>query len=367
MAQIDELRLTVRVARMYYEWNIKQTAIARQLGLSQPTVSRLLQQAKDQGIIRISVNVPQGIYTDLEEELVRLYRLRDAIVVDCSGESDERFIERQIGAAAAYYLESALRPNEVVGISSWSSTLLALVDAMHPAPRKGDVRVVQILGGVGSPSAEAHAGRLTSRLTDLLGGQAIFLPAPGIVGSAAVRDAITADHFVRDAMALFEPGRWRVSDPAEADSAAANGEQPHHLGAFHRSEVAHTVKHFEHGPPAADRLVVSPLFQNEDVPSLAGQFTSDRGTARAATDHDGLSPQTGLCLRTGVSSSAQRPFLRFPLHRSSLGLFPFARPACTDHPQEPGRGSGLRATPRTGPPPPKIPDSRGPAIPDCFS
>lgn len=204
MAQLDELRLIVRVARMYYEWDVKQAAIAKQLGLSQSTVSRLLQHAKEQGIIRISVSVPQGIYTDLEEELVRRYRLRDAIVVDCGGDGDERFIERQIGAAAAYYLESALRPNEIVGISSWSSTLLALVDAMHPAPRKGDVRVVQILGGVGSPSAEAHAGRLTSRLADLLGGTAIFLPAPGIVGSAAAREAITADQFVRDAMALFE-------------------------------------------------------------------------------------------------------------------------------------------------------------------
>ena len=204
MTQADEVRLVVRVARMYYEWDIKQSAIAKQLGLSQPTVSRLLQQARSEGVIRISVNVPQGVYTELEEQLVKQYRLRDAIVVDCSGESDERFIERQIGAAAAYYLESALRPNEVVGISSWSATLLALVDAMHPTPRKGDVRVVQILGGVGSPSAEAHAGRLTSRLADLLGGAAVFLPAPGVVGSAAAMEAITADHYVRSALDLFD-------------------------------------------------------------------------------------------------------------------------------------------------------------------
>jgi DNA-binding transcriptional regulator LsrR (DeoR family) len=204
MTQADEMRLVVRVARMYYEWDIKQSAIAKQLGLSQPTVSRLLQQARSEGVIRISVNVPQGVYTELEEQLVKQYRLRDAIVVDCSGESDERFIERQIGAAAAYYLESALRPNEVVGISSWSATLLALVDAMHPTPRKGDVRVVQILGGVGSPSAEAHAGRLTSRLADLLGGAAVFLPAPGVVGSAAAMEALTADHYVRGALDLFD-------------------------------------------------------------------------------------------------------------------------------------------------------------------
>ena len=138
MAQLDEMRLIVRVARMYYEWDVKQAAIARQLGLSQPTVSRLLQQAKSEGIIRISVNVPQGIYTDLEEQLVKQYRLRDAIVVDCSGESDERFIERQIGAAAAYYLESALRPNEVVGISSWSDLPPYRLTALPPYRTSAD-------------------------------------------------------------------------------------------------------------------------------------------------------------------------------------------------------------------------------------
>jgi len=204
MIHLEELRLIVRVARMYYEWDIKQSDIARQLGLSQPTVSRLLNQARESGIIRISVNVPTGVYTDLEEELVKRFRLRDAIVVDCSDEYNEHGIEREIGAAAAYYLESALRANEVIGISSWSSTLLALVDALHSVPRKGDVRVVQILGGVGDPSAEVHANRLTSRLADLVGGSAIFLPAPGIVGSEASLQVILADPYVRHVIDLFD-------------------------------------------------------------------------------------------------------------------------------------------------------------------
>ncbi len=182
MAQLDELRLTVRVARMYYEWNMKQSEIAKRLGLSQPTISRLLQQARENGIIRISVTVPQGVYTELEEELLRRYRLRDAIVVDCSSDKDDRLIEREIGSAAAYYVESSLRPNEIIGISSWSATLLALVDAMHSVVRKGDVRVVQILGGVGDPSAKVHANRLTGRFADLLGGTPIYLPAPGVLG-----------------------------------------------------------------------------------------------------------------------------------------------------------------------------------------
>ncbi len=204
MARIDELRLIVRVARMYYQWDVKQSEIARQLGLSQPTVSRLLSEARANGIIRISVTVPPGVHSDVEEELVHCYRLRDAIVVDCSNEDDERLLERELGSGAAYFVETSLRPNEVIGISSWSATLMALVDAMHSTTRKGDMRVVQILGGVGDPSAEIHASRLTSRFADLIGGQAVFLPAPGIVGSPAMLNVILDDIYVRETMAGFE-------------------------------------------------------------------------------------------------------------------------------------------------------------------
>lgn len=81
---------------------------------------------------------------------------------------------------------------------------MALVDAMHPTPRKGDMRVVQILGGIGDPSAEIHASRLTSRFADLIGGQAIFLPAPGVVGSPAMREVILDDVYVREVMGAFD-------------------------------------------------------------------------------------------------------------------------------------------------------------------
>jgi len=58
MARVDELRLIARVARMYYEWNLRQSEIAKQLGLSQATVSRLLNRSIKEGIIRISVRKP---------------------------------------------------------------------------------------------------------------------------------------------------------------------------------------------------------------------------------------------------------------------------------------------------------------------
>jgi len=203
MARIDELRLLTRVARMYYERDMRQSDIAKQLGLSQATISRLFNRAKEEGIVRISVTVPQGVYSDMEEDLIATYALRDAIVVDCV-DDNEYLIQRDIGAAAAYYVESTIRPNEVIGLSSWSSNLLALVDAMHQVPRKTGIQVVQILGGVGNPGAEVHAARLTGRLARLVNGTATFLPAPGVVGSEATLDIWLADPYVQQAMALFD-------------------------------------------------------------------------------------------------------------------------------------------------------------------
>jgi DNA-binding transcriptional regulator LsrR (DeoR family) len=203
MAQIDELRLMARVARMYYGNDMRQSEIAQQLGLSQATVSRLVKRAKREGIVRISVNVPQGVFSELEEQIIAAYNLRDAIVVDCSYE-DEQMIQRNIGAAAAYYVESTIKPHEVIGLSSWSSTLLALVGAMHPVSRKNNLRVVQILGGIGNPSAEIHAARLTGRFAELLNGTATYLPAPGVVGSEAALQVLLQDQYVQKAVALFD-------------------------------------------------------------------------------------------------------------------------------------------------------------------
>ena len=203
MTRIDELRIIARVARMYYEWNMRQSEIAKQLDLSQATVSRLLGRSKEEGIIRISVNLPTGVYTELEETLVKKFGLRDAIIVD-SLEDNEKLIQRDLGAATAYYLESAIRPHEVIGISSWSSTLLALVDALSSLPRKPGVKVIQILGGIGNPAAEAHAMRLTSRIAQLVNGDAVYLPVAGILATEAARDILLADEVTQQAIRLFD-------------------------------------------------------------------------------------------------------------------------------------------------------------------
>lgn len=198
----EELRLVSRVAYLYYIRKQRQSAIARQLDISQATVSRILKRAEEEGIVRTTVSMPTGVYAQLEDDLCSQYGLKVAIVVHCDDESDDA-IFHHIGSAAAYYVETTLGQNEIIGVSSWSSSLLAMVDAMQPLTKPSGAKVVQILGGVGNPSAEVYATRITERFAGLVQGEAVYLPVPGVVGSCEVRDELMDGPFVREAVALF--------------------------------------------------------------------------------------------------------------------------------------------------------------------
>lgn len=189
-----QLRLLVKVARMYHEGGIRQPQIAEQLHISQPRVSRLLKQAVELGIVRVTVASPPGVHAELEERVERAYGVRDVVVANTADlADDEEALLSAIGTAAAVYLEATLTGGDSIGISSWSSTLLSTVNAMRPRLTKVADRVVQVIGGVGDSTAQVHATRLADRLAGLTGAEAIYLPAPGLAGSVAARDALVAD------------------------------------------------------------------------------------------------------------------------------------------------------------------------------
>lgn len=186
-----QIRLLTKVARMYHERGIRQAEIADSLHLSQARVSRLLKRAAETGIVRTVVVVSQGVHTDLEEAVEDRFGLLEALVVDVEG--DDSDVVAGLGSAAATYLETILTGGERIGISSWSQTLLATVDRMTPFRTSGAETVTQLLGGVGVSSAQAQANRLLSELAELIGAKPLFLPAPGLVSTAAIRKSLLAD------------------------------------------------------------------------------------------------------------------------------------------------------------------------------
>ena len=202
MARVNELHLMAKVAHMYYGQGIRQTEITERLNIHQSTVSRLLKRAVKAGIVRITVAVPPGVHPDLEEALESKYGLIQAIVVDTG--ADEEQIIRGIGASAAFFVETTAKKNQGIGISSWSASLLSMVDAMRPSQCGIGSKVVQILGGVGNPGAQVHATQLTQRLAALIGGSPVLLPAPGVVASPRARGVLMKEPYVEEAMVFFD-------------------------------------------------------------------------------------------------------------------------------------------------------------------
>lgn len=188
----ERLSLLTKVARLYHEQGVRQPEIADRLSISQSRVSRLLKEAVTLGVVRTVVVPPVGVYPELEDALQTRYELRDVVVAD-SGGQDEMSVLSAIGGAGAAYLETTLHADDQVGISSWSASLLAVVDAMAPRPTRSARSIVQVIGGVGHASVQVKATRLTERLASVTGAEPVFLPAPGLVANKVVRDSLFTD------------------------------------------------------------------------------------------------------------------------------------------------------------------------------
>lgn len=192
-----------RVAQRYHVDGQRQSAIAKDLSISQATVSRMLKRANDEGIVRVSLTVPQGTYPELESSLRDNYGIAEAIVVDCSEDRSAAIMSR-IGEAAAHFLETTIQSNEVIGISSWSQTIVRMIDNVHPmAPGKAS-SVVQTLGGIGNPNVQKHATQVTTRLAHLTGADPVILQAPAVAASKEAKIILLGENFVREATEQFE-------------------------------------------------------------------------------------------------------------------------------------------------------------------
>ena len=202
MTRSNDLRLIVRVAQMYHVEGRRQTEIAKHLRLSQATISRMLKRAQEEEIVRTTIVAPAGIYTPLEAGLRERFHLQEAVVVECSEDRDGVIMDR-IGEAAAHFFEATLQTAEVIGVSSWSETILKMVNNLHPL-RPGKAKfVVQTLGGMGNPAVQAHATQLTTRLARLTGGEPRLLNAPGVTQSREAKLVLVSDPNIRETTNLF--------------------------------------------------------------------------------------------------------------------------------------------------------------------
>ncbi|MEJ5247474.1 sugar-binding transcriptional regulator [Caldilinea sp.] len=196
---MTDAALLYKIAKAYYEDGLTQDQIGKRFGLSRIKVSRLLQQARQSRVVQITITPPPDSFGDLERELEAAYGLDEVIVVSTPGYAQSEVVPR-LGVAGAAYLARILGDQQVLDLS-WGTTLLALIDALAPQ-NLPDLRVVQMLGGLGRLESETYGADLTIRMAQTLGARMRLLPAPGIVSSKIVRDALLEDANIAETLAL---------------------------------------------------------------------------------------------------------------------------------------------------------------------
>lgn len=188
-----------RLAVAYYEDGLTQQEIANKFGISRIMVSRLLKRAIQEKMVEIKIHPPEDHDTQLEQDLEKLYGLDEVILVDCKSTNDLTVLE-EIGQGASGWLYDRLDGKETIALS-WGKTLLAMVNAM-PQANYPEIKIVQMIGGLGEPGADIHGADLTRRLAQTFNGRPRILSSPGIVKSKEICDGLKEDLQIAETLQL---------------------------------------------------------------------------------------------------------------------------------------------------------------------
>jgi DNA-binding transcriptional regulator LsrR (DeoR family) len=193
----DRLGAVYAAARLYFVDERPQAEIARRLGLSQPTVSRLLRQARDEGIVQIEIR-PMEWDPSLAERLKAALGLRRAVVAPSGPAADPR--ATLIGPALDELAALGLERGNVLALG-WGRTVSDIVEARLPS--LAGASLVPTVGGLNEQDRSFHANEIVRRAAERSGAISHLLYAPA-VPSAALRRSLAGDRAIAFILSLWD-------------------------------------------------------------------------------------------------------------------------------------------------------------------
>ncbi|HJV17864.1 MAG TPA: sugar-binding transcriptional regulator [Bacillales bacterium] len=195
----EKVSRLVEIAELYYLQDLSQQEIATKLAISRPTVSRLLLQAKQEGIVEINIFNPTEYGQKLALKVKEKFQLKHCIIAPIPKFEDD-FIKEKLGEAAASYLNEIVKNKDVIGIT-WGTSLYQLVNKIKPKNVK-DISIVQLNGGISYSETNTYASEIMSCLADAFNTIPHFLQVPAVVDHMDVKKAMLADRHIKKVLEL---------------------------------------------------------------------------------------------------------------------------------------------------------------------
>ncbi|MDO4820465.1 MAG: sugar-binding domain-containing protein [Rothia sp. (in: high G+C Gram-positive bacteria)] len=208
--------------QLYYVEHLTMGAIASRLGVSRPTVSRLLKEARETGLVSIRINEAHRPKKPLEQRLADLYRVRTQVVPLPAHASDAMAL-RTVTAAAATLLDSLMVSGTTLGVA-WGSTVTELAQFLPKRPLE-DVTIVQLNGaGNAHHTGIPYSGAILGHIASAYEAQMVHFPVPAFFDYAETKAAMWRERSVRGVLAV-----QRSADIALFGVGAFGGAIPSHV------------------------------------------------------------------------------------------------------------------------------------------
>ncbi len=213
--------LLAAVARRHYLRGQSRLHIADELGISRFKVARLLDQARESGLVRIEIGLPGVIDLELSGQVEDMFAVKRAVVIQVP-DDDEAAVRLQVGRAAAELLEEIVGPGDVLGLT-WSRTVTVMVGQLTRLP---PVPVVQLCGALAQTYGDENSVELVRQVARVTGAPAHYYYVPMVVNSdtaaAALRHqpevAKAFEHFFAVTKAVVGIGGWAPGKSTVYDS-----------------------------------------------------------------------------------------------------------------------------------------------------
>ena len=192
-------RLSIDVAKLYYKSDYSQQQIANKLNLSRPTVSRLLQYAKDKGFVQINISDPIEDNISLEEKLCKKYNL-DVVKIAYSPLNTSSEIKKSISMKAAEYLYEIAKDGDIIGVS-WGTTIYKMALNLKHKALKG-VQIVQLKGGISHSQNNTYAYEVVELFSEAFSTVGRYLPLPVMFDTVQIKELIERDKHIRNILDL---------------------------------------------------------------------------------------------------------------------------------------------------------------------
>ena len=184
----SRLRLSLRAAQLYYLQDLTMDAIGHELKVSRSSVSRLLQMAKDRGIVEVKIHTPEDAPRRMANQIRAIYGVNAHLVPVADTASPIDRLER-VALTAARMLTSFFFAGMTMGVA-WGSTTDAVSRNLVPRPLKA-TRVVQ-LNGAGNTftTGVTYSGEILRRFGEAFGATVEQFPVPAFFDDPAAKETL---------------------------------------------------------------------------------------------------------------------------------------------------------------------------------